>query len=189
MGHTGSLPGLHWSRNRSWGALFPTPALTGSATERTLALTYLPPCSSASGSSLLGRRVLEARRAQGQAELPRLCPTALLTEGGPHSQSIVGKQMKNNRKERRNWRREGRGNATSLCWEKQNLCISAWGRAQEQRSKSRAELRGSGHHDSNPSCTQLRLQPAKQNLLARRSGPCAAGKSTTGQEWCINRVS
>jgi len=97
--------------------------------------------------------------------------------------------MKNNRKERRNWRREGRGNATGLCWEKQNLRISARGRAREQRGESRAELGGSGHQDSNPSWTQLRLQPAKQNLPARRSGPRAAGKSTTGQEWSINRAS
>lgn len=82
MGHTGSLPGLHWSRNRSWGALFPAPALTGSATECTLALTYLPPCSSASGSSLLGRRVLEAGRAQGQARAAQALPHGSARRGG-----------------------------------------------------------------------------------------------------------
>jgi len=73
-GHAGSLPGVHWSGDRSWGAPFPAPASTGSATECTLALVCLPPCSSASGCSLLGRRLWM------QAELPRLCPTALLAD-------------------------------------------------------------------------------------------------------------
>lgn len=76
----GSLPGLHQSRDGSWGALFPTPALTGSATERNLGLIYPPACSSASASSLLGHRVLEVCRDQGQAELSRLCPMALLAD-------------------------------------------------------------------------------------------------------------
>lgn len=79
-GHVGSLPGLHQSRDGSWRALFPTPALTGSATERNLGLIYPPACSSASASSLLGHRVLEVCRDQGQAELSRLCPMALLAD-------------------------------------------------------------------------------------------------------------
>lgn len=107
----------------------------------------------------------------------------------PRSQSIAGKQLKNNRKERRNQRREGRGNATGLCWETQNLCATERGRAQERRSKSRAGLGGSGQRGPNLSCAQLQLRPAKQNLLARRSGSGTAGKSAAGQEWCINRAS